>query len=154
MVHAGTGDARDVAGQFAQAIALILRQRRRAYQRLRSRRRSLAISHRKHARQPFTPFTQMAAHQPETPQRSGQQDSGFSVAIFRSLPQRGADIIVIKFQPIQPYLLVCARQLRFGVFGKIEKKFCARLPDCFRLAARFELFKPILLDRLEHCGVA
>ena len=83
-------------------IALILRQRRRAFQRLCARRRWLTVGQGKHAGQPFAPLTQMTAHQPEPPQRSGQQDSILRVAILRYQLQHGAEIIVLQFQTIEP----------------------------------------------------
>src|SRR5665213_1912711 len=69
---------------------------------------------------PPMPFTHIAVHQPEAPQRARQTQSGCRALTFPHTPgECGTDVVMFRLQPGRPYLslgaerrlLSCLRQL-------------------------------------------
>src|SRR5262249_61472166 len=58
-------------------------------------------------------LAQVAAQHPEAPERGGQLEAGLGAAGILLTPcERGPQVFVIRFQPVRPWLLLGAFQLR------------------------------------------
>ena len=97
------------------------------------------------------PFANVPAHQPELPQRLGQPHAQRQVAARRAAPrQRGAQVVVLGFQALQPLLLLLVEQVGARGLGQRKKDRGVALARGGQLASALQQLERILADRFEH----
>ena len=74
-----------------------------------------------------------------------------SIVAGRGCPgERGADVVVLLVEPVEPHGLVLARQLRLGRLDQLEVALGVAAAHLLELTAFLELLERVLADRLEQ----
>src|SRR5688572_20857133 len=92
----------------------------------------------------------MTTHLPEAPQRVAELDDDLTSPEFARPRQRGAQVVVLALEAVEPAATVLAGQLRLRSLGKLEVSPCMALSVGRRLAAFAQPLEREITDTLQH----
>jgi hypothetical protein len=98
----------------------------------------------------LAPLLLEVAHLPEAPKLSTDRKADLRLAGPQRPVERGADVVPLCVETIEPFALLRAEQSRLGFLGQREVEAGMPAPDCHPVAARRETLERVLTDGLEH----
>src|SRR5262249_25695519 len=102
-------------------------------------------------RQPLLALAARSSKEPEGSERSGQTQFGIGTADLVSAPfERGAKVIPLRLQSLEPQALMGAKEDPSGLFGESQVVVSVPSSNCRCLARDLELLRGVLTNGLEH----
>ena len=87
---------------------------------------------------------------PEAPERRADPEPDVRFACFQRPRERGADVVALRVETLEPLALVRPEQSRLGRLREHEAVLGVPTTDGFAVAASRETLERVLADRLEH----
>ena len=85
--------------------------------------------------QALTGLVLVAPHLPEAPECRADPETDLRLACFDRPGERGADVVPLRVETLEPLALLRAPQARLGFFGEHEVEACVSTPDGLAVAA-------------------
>src|SRR2546426_4936736 len=92
----------------------------------------------------------MSVDEPEAAQRGREADGRRGVAGLERVCDRGAEVRVLRFEPVEPLTLLRSRQRQLGFVSELEEVLAVPVPQGLALAHRAELLEREVAQDLEH----
>src|SRR5262249_16009916 len=100
--------------------------------------------------QPGAPLADVATRVPEAPDRRRERQAEAVLATLLCPCQCDAQVIVLALQALDPLSLPLTRQVWLGRLGHLQEILSMRAPRARGIAARLQVLKSALANRLEH----
>ena len=97
------------------------------------------------------PSCYVAPQLPVAPERRADPETDVRLAGYpRAQRERGADVVPLCVETLEPLALLWAEQARLGLLGKRDVEVGVPTPDGLAVAARRQTLERVLADGLEH----
>ncbi len=100
--------------------------------------------------EPATALAPVATNPPEMPDLSADQQCDVGASVFERIAEYGADVVVLRFDPVVPDRRAPGQQLGTCQLCKLEELGAVPLPQNIGAAGLLESLDRELADRLEH----
>ena len=92
----------------------------------------------------------MVPQLPEAPERRADPQADLRLACIQRPSERGADVVSLGVEPLEPLALLWAEQTRLGLLGQDDVEGSVPSSDGLAVAARHQTLERKLADGLEH----
>src|SRR4030081_3525505 len=109
-----------------------------------------AARHRKDQFQARPALVEMAAHLPETPERSREPHRAIGVVVSHTPIERCPEVVVVQLEAIEPHLLVLTKKVGSSRRRQRAEGIGMTVANDVRLTTLLKTLPCVLADRLEH----
>ena len=100
--------------------------------------------------EPATALAPVAPRPPEEPDRAAEPKRGVGAPVLERVPERRTDVVVLRFEPVEPDRRAPGQQLGLRQLCELEEELGVLAPQLVRLTRVLESLERELADRLQH----